>query len=271
VPADLDTLCDDLLAEGADVVALVAPLDAGTWLSPTPAAGWSIRDQVTHLAHFDDLARLAITDPDRFRAELPVDLGVAVGLVDAAVEADRSVAGPDAVAWLRRSRLALTDAARSCDPRLRVPWYGPDMTVVSSITARVMETWAHGQDIADALGVERVPTDRLRHVAFICSRTLPNSFLARGLPVPEVPVRLELVGPGGDPWVFGPDEATDVVRGPALDFCLLATRRRHRDDTALVAAGPVADQWLSIAQAFAGPPGEDREPGAFGGPPGVSS
>ncbi len=257
--ADLDTLCDDLLAEGADLMALVEPLDAEAWLTPTPAAGWSIRDQVTHLARFDDLARLAITDPDRFRAELP-DLAEAEGMVDRAAEADRAVSGPDALVWLRTSRQALTDAARASDPRLRVPWYGPDMTVVSSITARLMETWAHGQDVADALGVERVTTDRLRHVAFICARTVPNSYLAQGLPVPDEPVRLELVGPGGDVWEFGPEGAANVVRGPALDFCLVATQRRHRDDTALVAVGPVADEWLSIAQAFAGPPGPGRAP-----------
>jgi uncharacterized protein (TIGR03084 family) len=257
--ADLDTLCDDLLAEGAELVTLVEPLDAETWLTPTPAAGWSIRDQITHLARFDDLARLAVTDPDRFRAELP-DLAEAEGMVDKAVEADRTVAGPDALVWLWRSRRALTDAARASDPRLRVPWYGPDMTVVSSITARLMETWAHGQDVADALGVDRVATDRLRHVAFICARTVPNSYVARGLPVPEEPVRLELVGPNGDAWEFGPEGAANVVRGPALDFCLVATQRRHRDDTALVAIGPVADEWLSIAQAFAGPPGPGRAP-----------
>ncbi len=201
--ADLDTLCDDLLAEGADLMALVEPLDAEAWLTPTPAAGWSIRDQVTHLARFDDLARLAITDPDRFRAELP-DLAEAEGMVDRAAEADRAVSGPDALVWLRTSRQALTDAARASDPRLRVPWYGPDMTVVSSITARLMETWAHGQDVADALGVERVATDRLRHVAFICARTVPNSYVARGCRCPTSRCGSSSWGPAATPGSSGP-------------------------------------------------------------------
>jgi uncharacterized protein (TIGR03084 family) len=137
------------------------------------------------------------------------------------------------------------------------------MSVASSITARIMETWAHGQDVADALGALRAPTDRLRHVAFIGARTLANSYQARGLPVPEVPVRVELGAPSGEAWIFGPDDAADVVRGPALDFCLAVTQRRHIDDLDIEAEGPVATEWLSIAQAFAGPPGSGRAPGQF--------
>jgi uncharacterized protein (TIGR03084 family) len=126
-----------------------------------------------------------------------------------------------------------------------------------------METWAHGQDVADTLDVRRVPTGRLRHVAFLGVRALPNSYRARGLAVPAEPVRVELDGPEGDTWVYGPDGAADVVRGPALDFCLVVTRRRHPADTDLETAGPVAAEWLSIAQAFAGPPGQGRRPGEF--------
>jgi uncharacterized protein (TIGR03084 family) len=137
------------------------------------------------------------------------------------------------------------------------------MSAASSITARIMETWAHGQDVADALGVKRVPTDRLRHVAFIGARALPNSYQARGLPVPATPVRVELRAPGGDVWTFGPDDAADIVRGPALDFCLAVTQRRHLDDLDLERTGDVANEWLSIAQAFAGPPGPGRQPGQF--------
>src|SRR3954449_678431 len=115
-----------------------------------------------------------------------------------------------------------------------------------------METWAHGQDVADALGVERAPTDRLRHVAFIGARALPNSYQARGRPVPTTPVRVELQAPTGETWAFGPEDAVDTVRGLALDFCLAVTQRRHIDDLDLELDGQVAVEWLSIAQAFAG-------------------
>jgi uncharacterized protein (TIGR03084 family) len=137
------------------------------------------------------------------------------------------------------------------------------MSLASFITARIMETWAHGQDVADALGVVRPPSGRLRHVAFIGARAFANSFVSHGLPVPDAPVRVELVAPDGKTWAFGPADAADVVRGPALDFCLVVTQRRHPADTALSTEGPVAAEWLTIAQAFAGPAGKGRQPGQF--------
>ncbi|MBV9952519.1 MAG: TIGR03084 family protein, partial [Acidimicrobiia bacterium] len=234
---DIDALCDDLAAEGHELIALVADLDAAGWATPTPAAGWNVRDQVAHVARFDDAARLSIVDPAAFEASRPAP-GGPLGIVDAAAERDRSLDGPAALDWLRRARTELVAAGRAADPGARVPWYGPDMTVASTLTARIMETWAHGQDVADALGVVRTPTDRLRHVAFICARAMPNSYRAHGRAVPDQPVRVELTAPSGATWAFGPEGAANVVRGPAVDLCLVATQRRHRNDTELVATGP---------------------------------
>jgi uncharacterized protein (TIGR03084 family) len=134
------------------------------------------------------------------------------------------------------------------------------MSAASSLTARLMETWAHTQDIADALGVTREPTGRLSHVAHIGIGARAYSYAVRGQPVPDTPVRVELTAPDGTLWTWGPDDATDRITGTALDFCLLVTQRRHRDDLALVVAGPAAGQWVAIAQAFAGPPGPGRPP-----------
>ncbi|SIL68645.1 TIGR03084 family protein [Mycobacteroides abscessus subsp. abscessus] len=129
-----------------------------------------------------------------------------------------------------------------------------------------METWAHGQDVVDALGATREATARLRHVAHIGVGARAFSYLANGLDLPADPVRVELTAPDGSVWTWGPADAANRVSGPALDFCLLVTQRRHRDDTALVADGPLADhQWLAIAQAFAGPPGGGRVAGQFAG------
>jgi uncharacterized protein (TIGR03084 family) len=268
VPADLRQLCDDLLAERAELDAMVAGLDAAGWRAPTPAPGWSVLDQVTHLAFFDDTARLAVTDPAAFRAERDRMQAASADLVEAAAEAHRHLDGPTARAWLQAAGTALVEAVRDGDPARRVEWFGPDMSLASVVTARIMETWAHAQDVADTLGVTRAATDRLRHVAFLGLRALANSFAAHGLAAPDRPVRLELEGPAGDLWVIGPADAAEVVRGPALDFCLVVTRRRHRADTALRAEGEVADRWLDLAQAFAGPPGPGRRPGQFrsGGP-----
>ena len=259
---DIATLCDDLLAETSDLERLVSDLDTSGWATPTPAEGWDVKDQVGHLAYFDDRARESMTDRDAFVAHRDETLAHP-DFADRMAADSRRFDGPDTLSWFRGASAALVEVARRTDPSARVPWYGPDMSAASSITARIMETWAHGQDVADALGGHRAPTDRLRHVAFIGARALPNSYQARGRPVPDAPVRVELRAPSGDLWAFGPDDSSDTVRGPALDFCLAVTQRRHPDDLDLVVQGPVAEEWMSIAQAFAGPPGSGRRPGQF--------
>jgi uncharacterized protein (TIGR03084 family) len=259
---DMGALCDDLVGETADLETMVTGLDATGWATPTPAEGWDVRDQIGHLAYFDDRARESMTDRDAFidhREEVLSHPDFA----DRIAAESRRFGGPETFTWFREARAGLIDVARGTEPSLRVPWYGPDMSAASSITARIMETWAHGQDVADALDVQRVPTDRLRHVAFIGARALPNSYQARGLPVPTAPVRVELRAPSGETWAFGPEDAGDRVAGPALDFCLVVTQRRHVDDLDMDVTGPVATEWLSIAQAFAGPPGSGRKPGQF--------
>jgi uncharacterized protein (TIGR03084 family) len=148
----------------------------------------------------------------------------------------------------------------------RLPWIGTTMTPAAMATARLMETWAHGLDVAEALGVRNPPTARLRHVAFLGVRTLGHSFATHGRTPPTEPVRVELEAPDGDRWVYGPPDATNRLVGPALDFCLLVTQRRHRADLALVATGSVADEWLDVAQAFTGPPGPGRAPAKISGP-----
>jgi uncharacterized protein (TIGR03084 family) len=260
----IDELCADLTAERHDLQALLDGRDPADWQRPTPAEPWTVLDQVVHLAWFDDAARLAIVDPDEFVAQRRQALADVDGFVETVRTQHTGMAAAEVADWLAAATAALTRASAEADPSRRVPWYGPDMTIASCLTARIMETWAHGQDVADALGVTRPPSDRLRHVAFLGVRAMPNSFRAHGLAVPEASVRVELVGPDGARWAFGAeaDDATDVVRGTALDFCLLVTQRVHRDDTALIAEGPVADRWLDVAQAFAGPPGAKRPAGA---------
>ena len=179
---------------------------------------------------------------------------------DPSVGAGRALPPGQLLERWREDRRRLVDHARTVDPRARVPWYGPAMGARSFITARLMETWAHGQDVADALGVERTPTDRLRHVAHIGVGARAFSYLANGREPSQAPVRVELVAPSGDIWSWGPEDAPDRVTGPALGFCLLVTQRRHRDDVGLTAEGAAADEWLDIAQSFAGPPGEGRHP-----------
>jgi TIGR03084 family protein len=260
VAVSMPELIADLRAETAELVALVRPLGEAAWLTPTPAEGWSVRDQIAHLAWFDDAAVRAVTDPGGFRAELPAMAGRLDTAVDDLVAASRTLPGARVLDWFLRARERALEVFATLDPRRRVPWYGPDMSAASFVTARLMETWAHGQDVADALGVTRTPTARLRHVALLGVRALPYGFAVRGLPVPDDPVRVELTLPDGTPWQAGDADAADVVRGPALDFCLVVTQRRPPADTALEVVGETARAWLAVAQAFAGPPGKGRAP-----------
>jgi uncharacterized protein (TIGR03084 family) len=233
------------------------------WDAPTPAPGWSTRDQISHLAFFDGVTITALTDPEAFntlRDEIMRDL---TAYVEAVGQRGAGKSGEAMLDWFALERNALVKALRDVDPSTKVPWFGPSMSAASKATARLMETWAHGQDIVDGLGLTRPVTDRIEHVCHIGVRAFPNSYRANGRDVPDVPVRVELAGPSGQQWTWGDEGAENSVRGPAFDFALVVTQRRHPDDTALEIVGPIATEWMSIAQAFAGPPGEGRKPGQF--------
>ena len=257
----MQPICDDLVAEHASLEAIVVGLTEAGWDTPTASPGWSVRDQVSHLWFFDQRALMAMVDPEAFAADTQQLL--ASGGTEVSVEPGRAITGAEMLERWRADRAALLAAARAVDPSARVPWYGPAMGARSFITARLMETWAHGQDVADALGVEREPTERLRHVAHIGVRARPFSYAIRGMTMPEGDVHVVLTSPGGDTIAWGDPSSTDTVRGPMLDFCLVVTQRRHRDDTALEIVGAGAHEWIAIAQAFAGAPGEGRQPGQF--------
>jgi uncharacterized protein (TIGR03084 family) len=258
----MDQLLDDLVAETRVVQNLVAELDDAGMSTPTPAERWSIRDQLTHLAYFDEAATLAAAAPDTFRTEAAALMARADDFPDRVAADHAGLSAAEVRSWLAEARTALVATFRGIEPKARLPWYGPDMSALSSVTARLMETWAHGQDVADALGRRRTPTDRLRHIAHLGIRTAGFSFLLNGRSAPTSPVRVELVAPSGDRWEWGPEDAADRVTGTALDFCLTVTQRRHVSDTALQVTGPVATEWISIAQTFAGTPGTGRAPGA---------
>jgi uncharacterized protein (TIGR03084 family) len=258
MPVDMRALTADLAAESAELYEVLSVLAEPEWERATPAEGWSVRDQVVHLAWGDDAAVLAATEPERFRVEADADMAAGMDFPDRIVARHRGLSGAEAFAWLQRARRGYLDTFAALDPGTKLPWYGPPMSAASSVTARLMETWAHGQDVVDALGLTRRPTARLRHVAHLGVRTLGWSFRVRGLPEPDAAVRVELAGPDGDLWTWGDPGAADRVRGTAEEFCLVVTQRRHRRETGLTVVGPVADAWLDVAQAYAGAPGPGR-------------
>lgn len=261
--ADLEALLGDFADECADLEQLVAPLAPDEWSRATPAAGWTIAHQIGHLAWTDEIATIAATDGAAF-TKLLTDAGPrAFTFVDEAAEEAAASPAPELLQRWRLGRIALADGLRAVPAGTKLPWFGPPMSPASMITARIMETWAHGQDVADALAVPRKPTARLRNIAHIGVRTRNFAYSVRGRTAPAEEFRVELTAPDGTIWSWGPEDAAQRITGPALDFCLLVTQRRHRDDLALETNGADAADWLTIAQAFAGPSGEGRTAGQF--------
>jgi uncharacterized protein (TIGR03084 family) len=256
----IEELSQDLKAETQEILQALEGLDAPVWSTITHCLPWTVKDQLAHLAWNDHATVTALTDPEKFLANKPTTPAGIQAMVDAVIVNNQHRSGQDVAQWFREERESLLEAVVGRDPRERMPWYGPEMSIASKLTARLMETWAHGYDITNALGVVREPSDRVRHVVFLGLQALPNAYAAHGLPVPAAAVRVEVVAPSGAQWSFGRGEAVDVVRGDAFELAQVVTQRIHRADTKLHAEGPVANQWLSIAQAFAGPPGSGRTP-----------
>jgi uncharacterized protein (TIGR03084 family) len=247
----LDALLVDLEAEQLSLDDVVASLDDATWSTATPAAGWDVRDCISHLCFFDEAATAAITDPQRFEVETARLLESKSQGVDLDVELGRALPAIELLARWRRSRRGYVDAVRQApDPKTRVPWYGPAMSLTSFTTARLMEAWAHGADVRDALGLRIEPTDRLRHICHLGFGARAFAFAAHQVPDPGDPVTVVATDTG---WTWGDLDAANRIEGPALDLALVFTQRRHPRRTTVKAIGPVAEQWLSIAQAFAGP------------------
>ncbi|MDX3544544.1 TIGR03084 family metal-binding protein [Streptomyces europaeiscabiei] len=259
--ADPKPVIDDLRAESEELDLLVAELSPEQWALATPAPGWTVAHQIAHLAWTDHSSVLAVTDRAAFAREVESALTSPGDFVDTGAQDGAGKPPEQLVADWRAGRRALEDALRAAPEGARFPWYGPPMSTASMATARLMETWAHGLDVADALRVPRIaPGDRLRHITRLGIRTRDFAFGVHGLTPPFEEFRIELTSPAGELWTYGPEDATDRVSGPALDFCLLVTQRAHRADLALRAEGDDADRWLDIAQAFAGPPGTGRAP-----------
>jgi uncharacterized protein (TIGR03084 family) len=256
--ADAGPLISELEAESDELDGLVAGLPASQWRSATPAPGWTIAHQIAHLLWTDRASLLAVTDEPAFGLVLKAAATDPLGFVDEGAE-EIAAMEPGALLdnW-RTTRADLHTALRHVADGRKLPWFGPPMSAASMATARLMETWAHGLDVADALGVRRPPTARLRSIAHLGVRTRDFAFTVHGLTPPADSFHVELRGPAGELWSWGPDDAAQRVTGTAEDFCMLVTQRRPRAQLDVVADGVDAQRWLEIAQAFAGPPGVGR-------------
>ncbi|MBV2156613.1 TIGR03084 family metal-binding protein [Kitasatospora sp. SUK 42] len=264
--ADAQDVMSALVADGEAVDALVADLSDEDWARPTPAPGWTVAHQIAHLSSIFRMAGMSAGDPDAFRA---LAAGIGQDFNGAVQEALKPyLANPPKVLLDRwRAERATAERALAAVPAGQpVPWLVRPLPAPVLAAAGMMELFGHGQDIADALGVRREATDRLRHLVQFAVITWDFGYQARQLTPPDTEFRFEITGPSGAVWEFGPADAEQRISGPALDFCLLVTRRRHRDDLALVAIGADADAWLDLAQAYRGPAGPGRTPGQFAAP-----
>ncbi|MFJ5711709.1 TIGR03084 family metal-binding protein [Streptomyces sp. NPDC093105] len=252
-----------LAIEIEETARLVEGLDEQAWHTATPAPGWSIADQIAHLTFIFHLAGTAASDPDGFAKLAAGAAGDFDGAVNAALKQFNGFPPAQLLARFRALGQNSVDALAAVPEGQVVPWLVNPLPAAVLASAGIMEIFGHGQDIADALGVRREPTERLRHLVFFAFLTRDFGYLSRGLTPPTEHFRIEVTAPNGELWAYGPEDAADKITGPAEDFCLLVTRRRHRDDLALVATGAEADRWLDIAQAYRGPAGEGRTPGQF--------
>jgi len=255
---------DDLRAEYRELAGLCRALTPAQWRLPGPFYGWTPWDEVAHLCYFDETALLAATDAGAFaRDTLALNAALAAGKEISAVAREKygHLDGAALLAYWEPVSMRLVDALAALDAKARLPWYGPTMSARSFATARLMETWAHGQDIWDLLRRRRSPTVRLKHIAHLGVTTFGWTFVNRQRPVPEVAPFVELEAPGGDTWRWGDPASVETVRGTALDFCLVVTQRRNLADTGLRCTPGSARQWLSVAQCFAGPPADPPAPG----------
>jgi uncharacterized protein (TIGR03084 family) len=255
-------ILQDLKGEQDALDAVVSRLDHNGWATKTLFENWTVQQEIAHLAFFDYTARLSATDPDAFQNHAK---GMASGRDEVtALMGELQKAEPaDLLERWRKERAGLLEAMAPLGKKDRLPWYGPPMSAVSFATARLMETWAHGQDVVDVVDGDRPATDRLKHVAHLGNITFGWTFTVRQMDVPTVPIRVELTSPSGESWTWGPEDAEDLVRGSAEGFCLVVTQRRHFADTDLVATGETAEKWMSMAQCFAGPPATGPKAGTF--------
>jgi uncharacterized protein (TIGR03084 family) len=259
----LKALAADLLAEDEALAALCAALSAAQWLLPTGFKAWTPWDVVAHLCLLDGAALAATRGAAAFE---PV--AAALRARRAAGESLCAIAraelghhdGPDLLAQWRGVCGELGNALGRLNPRDRLPWFGPSMSARSFATARLMETWAHGQAVWDVLQRVRPATARLQHIAHLGVNTYGWSFSNRGLAVPQPTPHVALLAPDGGLWSWHAASASNCVQGRAEDFCLVVAQCRHVDDTELVHRG-TGSAWLHIAQCFAGAAANGPAPG----------
>jgi uncharacterized protein (TIGR03084 family) len=253
----LESVLADLTAESDQLESWVMPLDAAGWSTITTPEGWTVSHQIAHLAWTDNASLIAINGGEPFDGLIAIAMNDPVGFVDTETEEWSQLPPSEQLPRWQAGRAQLAEALRGVPEGTKIPWFGPPMSPTSMVTARFMETWGHGHDVAEGLGKTYPQNDRCKHVCHIGVRARANAHAMRGEQDPGDDIRVELTAPSGALWTWGGEDAENRVTGSGYDFALLATRRRQRDDVDVRAEGEVASHFLDIVQAFAGMPGND--------------
>jgi len=254
---------EDFLAESEALHALLAPLADADLERPTAFKGWTLNDVIRHLHVWNRAANLSLTDEaafDSFYAE--VGAHIRGGLRAFEQTWTNGLSGQALVATWRDFYRDMAARFGRADPSRRVKWAGPSMSARSSVTARLMETWAHGQEVYDELGVVRKNGDRIRNIVVLGNNTYGWTFAVRGEQAPAPRPYLLLTAPSGDIWSYNEPSDVERIEGPAEAFCQVVTQVRNVADTALSVTGPNATAWMHKAQCFAGPPETPPAPGS---------
>ena len=255
---------EDFRAEVDTLAGVLEPLGDSDFGIQTLFKGWTIDDVIGHLHMFDTAALKTLESAEAFRAFFaPVAAMIAEGktLVETQYPWLDGLCGRALFEAWRETAERVADAYAAADPKLRVAWAGPEMSALSAITARQMETWAHGQEIFDALGEERAEADRIRNICHLGVNTYGWTFLNRRLPVPNPAPHVRLLAPSGVVWDWNEAQENNRVEGTAVDFARVVTQVRNVADTGLKITGPAARDWMAMAQCFAGPPEDPPAPG----------
>jgi uncharacterized protein (TIGR03084 family) len=254
----------DFRDESDALYGLIKDLSEDELRAPTQFKGWTIRDVIGHLHIWNEAAHKSLTDEAAFNAFYErVGKAVIGGSLRDFENAELDgVSGTELRDRWHGFYGPMADAFLEVDPKQRVPWAGPSMSARSSITARLMETWAHGQEVYDSLGVERVNADRIKNIAVLGVNTFGWTHITNKLPVPEQVPYVKLTAPSGEIWEFNDPDPDNMVEGSAEEFCQVVTQVRNVADTSLKTTGEVATKWMAIAQCFAGPPETPPAPGS---------
>ena len=250
---------NDFQEESRALYSLLANRPDGDFTRVTLFKGWTVNDVLRHLHYWNWMAELQIADEVRLEGELAAVASEGMRPREKTHAADAE-GGALLQAWWDQVRKT-ADVFAEADPKARLKWAGPSMSARSSITARLMETWAHGQEVYDVLGAERVDHDRIRNIAVLGVNTYGWTYKVRGLEPPGPIPMVKLTAPSGEIWTFGEDDGENRVEGSATDFCQTVTQTRNVTDTALRVTGPIAEDWMSKAQCFAGGRNDPPAPG----------